>query len=91
MQVMLAGRAYQSGTFMLLPRERSFSSKISDQLDRDCEPANNFGAPWKVRSWALSGRRLVFSRIRRWGSECLLPAQPVDAIQVRKRAGLIGW
>jgi hypothetical protein len=51
MQAMLAGRAYQSGTFMLCPRERSFSSKISDQLDRDCEPANNFGALWKVRSW----------------------------------------
>src|SRR4029453_10770856 len=36
-----------------LPHERSFSSKISDQLDRDCEPANNFGVLWKVRSWQI--------------------------------------
>jgi hypothetical protein len=39
------------GHLHALPHERSFSSKISDQLDRDCEPANNFRALWKVRSW----------------------------------------
>jgi hypothetical protein len=46
------------GHLHALPHERSFSSKISDQLDRDCEPANNFRALWKVRSW----RRLADGR-----------------------------
>src|SRR5262245_7802015 len=55
------------GHFHALPRARSFSGRISYQLDRDCEPANNFGALWKVRSWRLAevGWR---SCVRCWGA-----------------------
>jgi hypothetical protein len=56
-----------TGHIHALPHELSFSSKISDQLDRDCEPANNFGAQWKVRSWPLADVGWRSSRVRCWG------------------------